>query len=130
MTITHGAPPASQIKEMLAHTRARLRAQRPFAAPDVPKDGDKFKRFYNSRAWRAARYAYLATLKPEDRRCAACGATAADDRLIVDHVIPIKTEEGWSRRLTGPFQILCNTDNLSKGSHDTTDFRNSRQRTG
>jgi hypothetical protein len=85
-------------------------------------DGDRYARFYRSKGWQACRYKFLASLKPEQRRCAACGATARDERPVVDHVMPIRTAEGWERRLTGPFQLLCNTDNRAKGSHDQTNF--------
>ena len=111
----------------LEHVRALMRAQR----PDDPENGraerGKFKRFYQSRAWKAARYRYLKSLKPEERHCTCCGITVAlGARLVVDHIIPIRTEEGWRRRLTGPFQILCNDDNLSKGSSDQTDWREAK----
>jgi 5-methylcytosine-specific restriction endonuclease McrA len=95
-----------------------------FGARPNNKEGDKYARFYRSRAWRAARFRYIAGLKPEQRRCMACGATAREVRLAVDHVVPIKTEEGWARRLDQTnYQILCATDcNLMKGSR-TVDFR-------
>lgn len=110
----------------LEHVRAMMRAQRP-ASEYARAERNKFKRFYQSRAWKAARYRHLKTLKPEARRCACCGITVAlGARLVVDHIIPIRTEEGWRRRLTGPFQILCNDDNLSKGSSDQTDWREAK----
>ncbi|MGO9846049.1 MAG: HNH endonuclease [Methylocella sp.] len=86
------------------------------------KQSDKYKNFYNSRAWRAARYWYLKT-QPRPLRCACCGATSQDVRLAVDHIVPIKRD--WSRRLDQTnFQILCATDcNMGKGSSDETDWR-------
>jgi hypothetical protein len=90
------------------------------------EQSDIYQKFYKSRAWRAARYQYLKT-QPKPLRCACCGATSREVRLACDHVIPIKTEEGWKRRLTGPFQMLCAGNegcagNLAKGSHDSTYF--------
>jgi 5-methylcytosine-specific restriction endonuclease McrA len=79
---------------------------------------DRYRRFYNSRAWRAARYQFL---KKQSRplRCAACTATTA---VCVDHVVPIK--RAWDRRLDQTnFQLLCNDCNLAKASSDQTDFR-------
>lgn len=83
---------------------------------------DKYKKFYSSRAWRAARYQFLKT-QPRPLRCACCGATSQDVRLAVDHIMPIKRD--WSRRLDQTnFQLLCATDcNLAKASDDETDWR-------
>ena len=107
----------------LEHARAMMRAQRPDGVT-ARVERDNYARFYKSRVWKAARYRYLASLKAEERHCTCCGITVAlGARLVVDHIIPIRTEEGWRRRLTGPFQILCNDDNLSKGSSDQTDWR-------
>ena len=102
--------------------RDMLRAQ--FGDRQNKNAGDKYARFYRSRVWRAARFRYIASLAPEQRRCMACGATARDARLAVDHVVALKTEEGWARRLDQTnFQLLCASDcNLMKGSR-TVDFR-------
>lgn len=83
---------------------------------------DRYKKFYRSRAWRAARYQYLKS-QPQPLRCACCGATSQDVRLAVDHIVPIKKD--WSRRLDPTnFQVLCAADcNLGKGSHDETDWK-------
>jgi hypothetical protein len=86
--------------------------------------GDGFG--HRSHAWRAARYRFMAGLS-KPLKCCACGASAREVRLACDHVIPIKTEEGWRKRLTGPFQMLCAGSegcaaNLAKGSHDFTYF--------
>jgi len=79
---------------------------------------DKFKKFYRSAAWAKAKYAYMKSL-PKPLRCAACGATAQDERLVVDHVVSLK-RGGWDRRLDPTnFQILCNTHNyICKGGQD------------
>jgi 5-methylcytosine-specific restriction enzyme A len=107
----------TSVAEALAHVEA-AEAQR--AARK--EQSDKFKRFYASRAWRAARYAYLKTLA-RPVKCMCCGASAQDVRLAVDHVVPIKQD--WSRRLDASnFQVLCAGDcNLAKASSDQTDWR-------
>jgi 5-methylcytosine-specific restriction endonuclease McrA len=83
---------------------------------------DRYKKFYNSRAWGAARYAYLKTLA-RPLKCMCCGASSQEVRLAVDHVIPIRKD--WSRRLDASnFQVLCAVDcNLAKASSDQTDWR-------
>ena len=86
-----------------------------------PKTSDRDKRaFYNSRAWRQCRYQ---ALKAANGRCQACGRGPADGvRLVVDHILPIKTH--WHLRLSPKkLQCLCNDDNLAKASADTTDWR-------
>jgi 5-methylcytosine-specific restriction endonuclease McrA len=95
---------------------------RPSARPPAARKSDRFAAFYKSRAWRAARYKFLRE-QPRPLRCSCCGATAADTRLAVDHIVPIKRD--WSRRSDqSNFQILCAVDcNLAKGSHDQTDWR-------
>lgn len=82
---------------------------------------DRYRRFYRSRAWRAARYKFLKT-QVRPLRCRCCGATAADARLVVDHVVSLKRD--WSCGLDeSNFQVLCNDCNLAKASHDETDWR-------
>jgi 5-methylcytosine-specific restriction endonuclease McrA len=89
--------------------------------PRVRRARDVFAAFYRSRAWRAARYAFI-KVQPKPLRCSACGATARDARICVDHIEPIK--KNWARRLDkSNFQLLCNDCNLAKASRDQTDFR-------
>lgn len=78
---------------------------------------DRYARFYKSAAWAKAKYSYLRSL-PAPARCLVCGVTAADARLVVDHVVPLKQD--FSRRLDPTnFQILCNEHNyICKGSQD------------
>jgi 5-methylcytosine-specific restriction endonuclease McrA len=96
-------------------------AERKAKAP-VSKDParDRRKAFYNSRAWRQARYG---ALKAANGRCQCCGATANDGvKLVVDHILPIRTH--WHLRFEPTnLQVLCNDDNLAKASSDTTDWR-------
>jgi 5-methylcytosine-specific restriction endonuclease McrA len=106
----------TSVAEAIAAVEAAQR-QRAARAPS----NDKYKRFYSSRAWRAARYTYLKTL-PRPLRCQCCGATVADTRLCVDHIVPIKKD--WTRRLDQTnFQLICETENLAKASSDQTDWR-------
>ena len=112
----------TSVAEALAQVEA-AQAQRA-AAKAARQEPDKYARFYRSRAWRAARYRFMAS-QEKPLRCAACGASARQVRLSCDHVYPLKSEEGWKRRLTGPFQMLCGRNegcaaNLAKGSHDFT----------
>jgi 5-methylcytosine-specific restriction endonuclease McrA len=100
--------------------REALRAQRVGQTTRRNTAPDGIKNFYSSRAWRAARYAFLKT--QTNRRCRCCGATAAQARLVVDHVQSVR--EHWDRRLDPTnFQLLCDDCNLAKGSRDTSDFR-------
>jgi 5-methylcytosine-specific restriction endonuclease McrA len=104
----------------LEHVRVMMRSQRP-ASENARADAGKFKKFYGSRAWRAARYAFLKT-QSRPLRCKCCGATAADTRLVVDHIVAIKKD--WVRRLDqANMQLLCNDCNLAKASSDSTDWR-------
>ena len=101
-----------------------MRAARP-DSENTRVDAGNFARFYKSRTWRAARYAFLKT-QQRPLRCKCCGATAADARLVVDHVVAIKSD--WNRRLNPEnFQLLCNDCNLAKASCDSTDWRMSYQ---
>jgi 5-methylcytosine-specific restriction endonuclease McrA len=85
---------------------------------------DKYARFYASRRYRAARYLWLTTLQPRPLRCSCCGADSTQTRIVCDHIVPIRTPQGWERRLDPTnFQLLCNDCNLAKGSHDQTDWR-------
>ena len=89
--------------------------------PPPTRPHNKFAAFYNSRAWRAARYAFIKT-QPRPLRCQACGATALDARICTDHIEPIK--KNWDRRLDATnFQLLCDACNLAKASRDQTDWR-------
>ena len=104
----------------LDHVRTMMRSRRP-ASENARADVGKFNKFYRSRAWRAARYAFLKT-QPRPLRCKCCGATAAHVRLVVDHIVAIKKD--WDRRLDqANLQLLCDDCNLAKASDDSTDWR-------
>jgi 5-methylcytosine-specific restriction protein A len=106
-------------RDALEYTRTIMREQRPDRIAE--RRALAFKAFYSGRAWRAARYQFLKR-QPRPLRCKCCGATAADARLCVDHIVSVKRD--WSRRLDQEnFQLLCNDCNLAKASADATDWR-------
>ena len=113
------------VEALAALDREHKRRARPERTNKEAEDG-KLKRFYKSRAWAKARYAYLKTLS-RPLRCACCGATAKDERLVVDHVVSLRHD--WSRRLDPTnFQVLCNTHNyVCKGS-ENDDWREIKRR--
>jgi 5-methylcytosine-specific restriction endonuclease McrA len=104
----------------LARVREMMRARRS-PSENARVEAGKFKKFYRSRAWRAARYAFLKT-QPRPVRCKCCGATAEHARLVCDHIVAIKKD--WGRRLDqSNLQLLCDDCNLAKASDDSTDWR-------
>jgi 5-methylcytosine-specific restriction endonuclease McrA len=111
----------SSIAELIADIDAveQRRAEQRAAKAE---QADRYSRFYKSRAYRAARYQFWCRQEERPVRCRACGVTAAQARLVCDHIVPIKKD--WSRRLDqSNFQILCNDCNLAKASSDQTDWR-------
>lgn len=66
----------------------------------------KYSRFYNSKEWRALS---LKRLQDDGFRCAWCNMIADE----VDHIVEIKTPEGWERRLD-----YSNTRSLCHTCHD------------
>ena len=85
---------------------------------------DATTHFYKSLCFCKKQNILMKTL-PRPLRCACCGATAKDEQLVVDHVIPLRlpndslNPDGWAKRMTGPFQILCNEHNfICKGRQD------------
>jgi 5-methylcytosine-specific restriction endonuclease McrA len=107
----------STVREAVA---AMERLKKPKPRPDLA-----IKRFYSSRAWRAARYRFMRS-QPRPLCCTCCGARAAHARLVVDHILAVKKD--WSRRLDqANLQLLCDDCNLAKASSDSTDWRISHQ---
>jgi hypothetical protein len=91
---------------------------------------NEYKKFYSSRAWRAARWRFLKTQK-QPLRCMVCSASSADPgtRICVDHVIAVKAD--WSKRLDPTnFGLLCGDCNLARGSLDSDDYRPNATQTG
>lgn len=68
---------------------------------DVTRRDPKYYDFYHSPAWRALAAAYMAQ---RGYRCERCGKIAEQ----VHHRVPIKTPEGWARRLDDTnLELLC-----------------------
>jgi hypothetical protein len=72
------------VAEWLAH--AQDAEQRRAAKRDEQPSEKRLRAFWSSAQWRRRRFQYLASLKPEERSCALCGATNKEARLVVDHV--------------------------------------------
>lgn len=71
----------------------------------------KYVRFYNSNEWRTLS---AKRLQDDGYRCAWCNKIATE----VDHIVEIKTPEGWERRL--------DYDNTRSLCHDCHDKRHNR----
>ena len=78
-----------------------VEAQREARRIEAKREGDrrynktrdpKYVRFYNSNDWRTLS---AKRLQDDNYRCVMCGGIASE----VDHIIEIKTPEGWERRL-------------------------------
>jgi 5-methylcytosine-specific restriction endonuclease McrA len=80
------------------------------------KDG-----FYNSPAWRIARYKVLSA---SGGKCSLCGRTAkqSNSALHVDHIIPRSVDMGRQLDPTN-LQVLCIDCNLGKSNRDCKDWR-------
>lgn len=66
----------------------------------------KYVKFYNSAQWKAMS---AKRLQDDGYRCAFCGEIATE----VDHIIPIRTPEGWEKRYD-----YNNTRSLCHRCHD------------
>lgn len=77
---------------------------------------DEAARFYKSREWAQTRYE---AIKRHGRKCMACGAT---ERIVVDHIKPVRTHRGLRLTMSN-LQILCRACNRGKGSRCTKDWR-------
>ena len=65
------------------------------------KRDPKYEQFYNSKEWRRLS---AARVQADGFRCVRCGAWASE----VDHIIPIQTEDGWTKRFDWDnLQSLC-----------------------
>lgn len=81
---------------------ARAEGGRSRAMAKYNKSRDpKYKRFYNSKAWRNMSATYMGSV---GYRCEECGQLAVE----VHHVDPIQQGSGWNRRLDWyNLQALC-----------------------
>ena len=76
----------------------------------------KYAQFYNSKEWRTLS---LKRLQDDGFRCAWCNKIADE----VDHIIEIKTPEGWERRLD-----YTNTRSLCHSCHNKRHKRFEKRR--
>jgi 5-methylcytosine-specific restriction endonuclease McrA len=112
---------SDEAKAALEQARALLRSLRSDGVVVRKARSDQaIKSFYNSWQWKRLRYL---ALKERGRVCECCGAVAADGaKICVDHVKPVRSF--WYLRLdSNNLQILCDSCNRGKGSHDATDWR-------
>lgn len=92
--IPYGSPYCSTCTPIVEAEReerkaeARRRGNRRYNAKRDPK----YTRFYNSKEWRLLS---RKRIQDDNYKCVICGGYASE----VDHIIPIQTDEGWTRRL-------------------------------
>lgn len=95
-----------------AEREARIQESRAKSNKAYNKKRDpKYVRFYNSTPWKVLS---AKRLQDDDYRCAWCGGIATE----VDHIIEIKSDEGWDKRL--------DYDNTRSLCHDCHDKRHKR----
>ena len=58
----------------------------------------------------------FAVLDRDQHRCVVCGATPEDDRLVVDHILPVSL--GGSDEMDN-LRTLCNECNVGRSNHYT-----------
>ena len=76
--------------------------------------------FLESFEWRKAR---MEVLKRDGARCACCGNSRLEGRIMhVDHIKPRKTHPELALDLNN-LQVLCDICNHGKGNWDQTDWR-------
>ena len=92
---------------------SRLKSNRKYNKTRDPK----YSQFYNSKEWRVLS---LKRLQGDGFRCVWCGKIADE----VDHIIEIKTPEGWERRLD-----YTNTRSLCHSCHNKRHKRFERRPT-
>jgi 5-methylcytosine-specific restriction endonuclease McrA len=101
----------STVAEVIAHIEAERQQK---AARREQSTERKLKRFYSSRAWRAARFR---ALRDHGYRCFYCGATPGDGttKIVIDHRLPLR--HFYHLRLS-PENLVpaCQKCNLGKGS--------------
>lgn len=98
--------------------RALQAERRP--APLKRNDGAEF---YDSDAWRHARYE---ALKRSNKRCELCGN---EGQLHVDHIKPRSKYPNLAFRLDN-LQVLCRDCNLGKSNRDEIDWRKEQSGSG
>jgi 5-methylcytosine-specific restriction endonuclease McrA len=111
---------SDEARAALEQARELLKSLRPARGVRKARPEQAIKSFYNSWQWKRLRYRVL---KERGRACECCKATAADGaKIVVDHVHPIR--RFFHLRLDAKnLQVLCDSCNRGKGSHDATDWR-------
>lgn len=97
-----GCKPIVEAEKEARIQRARLKSNRVYNRGRDPR----LAQFYNSRGWRVLS---AKRLQDDGYKCAWCGGIATE----VDHIIEIKTPEGWLKRLD-----YDNTRSLCHTCHD------------
>lgn len=75
--------------------------------------------FYQSWEWKRLRYKIL---QEYDSVCMCCGATALQERIVVDHIKP-RSKYPELALDEDNLQVLCNSCNMGKSNDDETDHR-------
>ena len=106
--IPYGATHCSRCKPIVdAEREARIQASRLNSNRKYNKTRDpKYTKFYNSGEWRALS---AKRLQDDGYICAMCKGIANE----VDHIVEIRTPEGWERRLD-----YSNTRSLCTDCHN------------
>ena len=98
----------------------RLKTAKTHVEPTKSKRAPKGDHFLASYEWRRVR---MQVLKRDGAKCACCGATPADDKVMnVDHIKPRKHHPELALDLNN-LQVLCDVCNHGKGNWDQTDWR-------
>ena len=95
-------------------------------APKTRKTRGAAKNFYQTAAWKRARFA---AFEHYGRRCMCCGwhpDMGGTNYLVVDHIASRRLRPDLELERSN-LQVLCNECNLGKGSYSRTDFRAERQ---
>ena len=116
--IPYGSPYCTNCTPIVEATReARIREAKRKNNRDYNKTRDpKYSQFYNGAEWRTLS---AKRLQDDGFRCAWCGKIADE----VDHIIEIKTPEGWERRLD-----YDNTRSLCHSCHNKRHNRFEKKR--
>lgn len=101
-TYCRGCLPIVEAEREARIQESRLKSNRKYNKTRDPK----YSQFYNSGEWRTLS---AKRLSDDGFRCAWCKSIATE----VDHIIEIKTPEGWERRLD-----YTNTRSLCHDCHD------------
>jgi hypothetical protein len=114
-SVPAGMATVKRIEQALAALGEAVPDEMPVKLPRLRKDG-----FYNSPAWKRARYA---ALRKNDGRCELCGASKHDGATLhVDHILPRSKFPKLALEPTN-LQVLCEPCNLGKSNTDETDWR-------